>query len=80
MPEELRAQVQALQNAGVATADPAEREKVYFELQQLYYDEVPAITLAQNVGRHYEQCWVKDWYYNPLLGSNFYFYAYDLAR
>ncbi|MCA9976733.1 MAG: hypothetical protein KC413_13315, partial [Anaerolineales bacterium] len=63
--------------AGVLAADPAEREQIYFELQQLHHDEAIQITLAQAVGVHYEQRWVQDWYFNTAEFGNYY-YAYGI--
>jgi peptide/nickel transport system substrate-binding protein len=76
---ELKAQFQELVTAGVMAPDPAEREQIYFELQQLFYDTAIQITLAQGAGTRYEQRWVQDWYYNPILFAG-YFYAYGLAE
>ncbi|MBN1137945.1 MAG: hypothetical protein JXM73_15250, partial [Anaerolineae bacterium] len=78
LPEELSAQFNELVTAGVLAADPAEREQIYFDLQQLFYDEAVQITLSQAAGVRYEQRWVQDWYYNPLLFAGYY-YALDLA-
>jgi peptide/nickel transport system substrate-binding protein len=75
---ELKAQFQELVTAGVMAADPAEREAIYFELQQLFYDEAIQVVLSQEAGSRYEQRWVQDWYYNPILFAG-YFYAYSLA-
>jgi peptide/nickel transport system substrate-binding protein len=75
---ELKAQFQELVTAGVMAPDPADREQIYFELQQLFYDTAIQITLAQGTGTRYEQRWVQDWYYNPILFAG-YFYAYSLA-
>jgi len=75
---ELKAQFQELVTAGVMAADPAEREQIYFDLQQLFYDTAIQITLAQGAGTRYEQRWVQDWYYNPIMFAG-YFYAYSLA-
>jgi peptide/nickel transport system substrate-binding protein len=75
---DLKAQFQELVTAGVMAPDPAEREQIYFELQQLFYDTAIQITLAQGAGTRYEQRWVQDWYYNPILFAG-YFYAYSLA-
>jgi peptide/nickel transport system substrate-binding protein len=75
---ELRAQFEELVTAGVLAADPAEREQIYFELQQLFHDTAIQITLSQATGTRYEQRWVQDWYYNPILFAG-YFYAYGLA-
>jgi len=76
---ELKAQFQELVTAGVMAPDPAEREQIYFDLQQLFYDTAIQITLAQGAGTRYEQRWVQDWYYNPILFAG-YFYAYSLAE
>jgi peptide/nickel transport system substrate-binding protein len=74
---ELRAQFQELVTAGVMASDPAEREQIYFDLQQLYHDQAIQVTLSQATGVHYEQRWVKDWFYRVgQFGS--YFYAYGL--
>ena len=77
MPDDLKAQFQELVNAGVATVVPAEREAIYFELQQLYYDEIPTITGAQVTGANYQQRWVQGYFYNPVM-PGFYFYAFSL--
>ncbi|MCA9924115.1 MAG: ABC transporter substrate-binding protein [Anaerolineales bacterium] len=79
MDPDLRAQFQELVNAGVATADPAERAAVYYELQVLHHDQAPQITLAQVSGVRYEQRWVNDWYF--LAGQSLdypYYYALGL--
>ncbi len=77
LPQEIIDQFTALVNAGVATADPAEREAVYAELQQLHHDLAIQITLAQAFGARYEQRWVDGWYYNPIE-SGTYYYAMSL--
>ncbi|MEZ4594067.1 MAG: ABC transporter substrate-binding protein [Chloroflexota bacterium] len=78
LPEDIIAQFGELVNAGVASSDPAEREQIYFELQQLHHDQAIQVTLAQATGARYEQRWVQDWYYNPIT-SGTYFYALSLA-
>jgi peptide/nickel transport system substrate-binding protein len=77
MPEDLIAQFQTLVNAGVASVVPEEREAVYFELQQLYYDQIPTITGAQVTGANYQQRWVEGYFYNPIL-PGFFFYSMSL--
>ncbi len=76
---ELRAQFQEMVTAGVLAADPAEREQIYFDLQQLFYDTAIQVTLCQATDVRYEQRWVEGWYYNPIMFAG-YFYAYDLAQ
>jgi peptide/nickel transport system substrate-binding protein len=66
MPDDLKAAFLDIVNRGVATADPAEREAVYFEFQQFWYDNPPAVILAQALGARYEQRWVNGWFYNPI--------------
>ncbi|MBN1135585.1 MAG: ABC transporter substrate-binding protein [Anaerolineae bacterium] len=78
LPDDLKLQFQDLVNRGVLAADPAERESIYFDLQQLFHDMAIQITLSQEAGVRYEQRWVKNWYYNPLLFAG-YFYALELA-
>lgn len=78
LPADLKAQFQELVTAGVMASDPKEREKIYFDLQKLFYDTAIQITLSQEAGARYEQRWVRDWYYNPILFAGYY-YAYYLA-
>ena len=77
LPEDLSAQFQELVTAGVLASDPAEREGVYFELQQLHHDVALQVTLSQIAGARYEQRWVQDWYYNAAEFGRYY-YAYGL--
>jgi len=77
LPDDLKAQFQELVTAGVMAADPKEREQIYFDLQQLFHDQAIQITLSQSTGVHYEQRWVKDWFYRVGQFGG-YFYAYGL--
>lgn len=78
LPDDLVAQFQELVTAGVLAADPAEREEIYFQLQQLHHDEAIQITLAQPVNVRYEQRWVDDWYYRVgQFGSYYYAYGFQ---
>ena len=60
----------ALIAQGIGSTDPAERQSVYDQLGQIYYDDVPGILLAQPVGRRYMRDWVQGFYFNPALPSN----------
>ncbi len=77
LPDELKAQFQEMVTAGVMEADPAKREQIYFDLQQLFYDEAIQITLSQSTGVRYEQRWMKDWFFRVGAFGG-YFYAYGL--
>jgi len=61
--------VDALIGDGIGATDPTERETIYYELERIYYDDVPSIALAQPSGRRYFRSWVKGFYYNPVLPS-----------
>jgi peptide/nickel transport system substrate-binding protein len=77
LPDELVAQFTDLVNAGALAADPAEREQIYFDLQQLFYDEAVSIPLSQQTGARYEQRWVQDYFFRVGAFGN-YWYAYGL--
>ena len=77
LPDELKAQFQELVTAGVMASDPAEREQIYFDLQQLYHDNAIQITLSQATGVRYERLWMKDWFFRVGQFGG-YFYAYGL--
>jgi len=59
--------VDNLINSGIVEPDPAKRQTIYYQLQQIYYDDVPSLMLDQVVGRHVERDWVNGWYYNPII-------------
>lgn len=78
LPDEMTDQFGELVTAGVLAADPAEREQIYFELQQLHHDSAIQVTLLQSTGFRFEQRWVQDWFFRVgQFGS--YYYAYSLA-
>jgi len=64
-------EVDALIADGISATTSAERESIYGELDQLYYDDVPGFILAQPLGRRYFRSWVKGWYFNPCLPGPF---------
>jgi peptide/nickel transport system substrate-binding protein len=77
LPDDVVAQFTELVNAGVAAADPADREAIYFELQQQFYDLAVSVPLGQATATRYEQRWVQDWF--DRVGSfGRYYYAYGL--
>ena len=66
--------VDELIEKGIAETDPVKRREIYYELQKIYYEDVPSIVLVQPLGRHYERDWIQGWYYNPIH-PGIYFYA-----
>jgi peptide/nickel transport system substrate-binding protein len=73
-PPELSKSLIDIENAGVAEVDPAKRAEIYAKYNQIVYDQATQILLAVVTGRHYQQRWVDGWYYNPMIGTNYYFY------
>jgi peptide/nickel transport system substrate-binding protein len=59
--------VDNLISAGIVEPDPAKRQAIYYQLQQIYYDDVPSVMVDQAIGLHVERDWVSGWYYNPLI-------------
>ncbi|MFX1354934.1 MAG: ABC transporter substrate-binding protein [Promethearchaeota archaeon] len=57
---------------GRSELDPSARELIYFELQQIYHDDVVGIPIAQPLGRHYERTWVHGFTYNQFTPIDFY--------
>jgi len=58
---------------GIGLTDPAVRERLYNELEDIYYAEAPSIMTFQPEGRHYERQWVHGWFYNSIYpGLMFY--------
>jgi peptide/nickel transport system substrate-binding protein len=77
LPQELLDLFGDLVNKGVSASDPAERQKIYEQLTQVDYDWAPAIRLATPTTRHYEQRWVKGYYFNPVYPH---WYYYPLSK
>lgn len=77
LPQELKDEFNVMVQAGVLASDPAEREQIYFDLQQKFYDEAVSIPLSQETGTRYEQRWVQDWF-NRVGAFGRYYYAYGL--
>ncbi|MCL4561564.1 MAG: ABC transporter substrate-binding protein [Chloroflexi bacterium] len=73
MPTDLLDQFKALAIQGVHESDPTKRAAIYAQVNQLYYDQVPTILLAQSAGHHYEQRWVKGWYFGQLYGDQWFY-------
>jgi peptide/nickel transport system substrate-binding protein len=74
MPQELKDQFSELINAAVVEPDPAKRAEVYYQFNQLYYDEVPTLLLYIVNGRRYQQRWVDGWFTNRVFPGT-YFYS-----
>jgi peptide/nickel transport system substrate-binding protein len=59
--------VDALIEQAISSASPTERESLYRQLDQLYYDDVPSVIQAQATGRRYFRDWITGFYFNPVI-------------
>jgi len=48
--------------------DPAVQQDLYYELQERYYEDAPAIMLCQPLGRRYFTKYIQGFYFNPFAG------------
>jgi ABC-type transport system substrate-binding protein len=72
LPADLVAQLKELLQKGVANPDPAARSTVYYQMNQLYYDQVIGFPLVTQTSHAFEQRWVQGRIMNPIYsGINF---------
>jgi len=70
--------VDRLIKEGIEEINPEKRKRIYYELQMIYYDDVPSVVLNQASVRHYQRDWIHGWYWNPVIPNGDiggYFYA-----
>ena len=81
IPDELLTQFREIINAAALESDPAAREQLYFELQQLTHDSVPQVYLLQRDAPWYTQRWVNGYYYRVgMFGRDYYAYSLTPAQ
>jgi ABC-type transport system substrate-binding protein len=69
--------VDALLSQTAYTNNPAVLTADYGELEQIYYNDVPSVTLFVPVGTGFQRDWVQGHYYNPIYPG---IYAYNLWK
>jgi peptide/nickel transport system substrate-binding protein len=74
IPAEIKDQFTPLINEGVLLTDPAERDAVYQQLNQLVYDNAPGIIGALGTSHGFTPRYAKGIVWNSLYG-NFYYYT-----
>ena len=52
---------------GAIETDTTQRQQIYYELQQIWYDDAPGIAIAQPFGRRFFTKYIKGFYFNPGL-------------
>ena len=73
MPDDMKAQFKALLDKGVGEVDPAKRDVIYKEMNQLYYDLTPGNILTSGISHAYEQNWVEGRIFNPIFAGDYYY-------
>ncbi|GBC69281.1 putative D,D-dipeptide-binding periplasmic protein DdpA [archaeon HR01] len=66
-------QVDELIETAAKSTDPAERQRIYRQLDSIYYEEAISIPIDQPSGRHYERDWVQGWHYNPIYPGTYFY-------
>ncbi len=66
--------------AAAKETDPKKREQLYFRLQEIAYQDVPAVYVLYPADLAVMRSWVKGWYYNPVFPSTVYGYFYNLSK
>ncbi len=74
MPADLLDAFAPIITSGAKETDPTKRAAIYAQFNQLFYDNVPTVLLAEQLGKHFEQRWVHGYYNNPIY-ADVYFYV-----
>jgi peptide/nickel transport system substrate-binding protein len=78
-PKDVQAQMDTLITQAAEETNPQARAKLYEQLQNITYENALDLFVVQRQARHYEQLWVKGWYYNSTYPGSTptgeYFYA-----
>lgn len=69
--------VDALLKVTAYTNDPTTLQNDYYQVESIYYNDVPSVTLMTPVGTGFHRDWVQGHYYNPLYPG---LYAYNLWK
>ena len=70
LPAELSERFAELVAAGVGTTDAAARQAAYFELQRLFYENMPTVILAQRPTFRVEPRWVQGFAYRVGMSAD----------
>jgi len=76
LPDGLKSRFKDLINQGVAETDPAVRQTIYEQLNQMFYEQSPAILLAVATSHEFEQRWVKGTVQNPIHPGHYFYPMY----
>jgi len=63
----------------ISSNDHSERQILYNQIAELYYNEVPSIMMSQVLGVYFFRDWIQDFVYNPIRPV-YAMYAYYLSK
>jgi peptide/nickel transport system substrate-binding protein len=73
LPDDLLEQFREILNRGVSETDPAARDAIYKEANQLYYDTVPTVLLATATSHAFYARYIKGIVHNPIFPNEYYY-------
>jgi peptide/nickel transport system substrate-binding protein len=71
LPEDIQAEFDAMIAEAKSLSDPTEQHEAYKAIQRMATEHQTSIWGPQATGRHWEQMWVQDWFYNPAFPCAF---------
>jgi peptide/nickel transport system substrate-binding protein len=77
LPEDLQAEFDSMIAEAKSLTDPAVQHEAYKAIQRKATENQTSLWGIQPIGRHWEQTWVQDWFYNPSYPCAF---AYGLSE
>jgi peptide/nickel transport system substrate-binding protein len=63
----------------ISSSNHSERQILYDQIAELYYEEVPSIMIVQSLGVYFLRDWIQGFVYNPIR-SVYAMYAYYLSK
>jgi len=76
LPDGLKDQFKELVDRGVRETDPMERQRIYEQLNRIFYDQAPTVLLAIGTSHNFEQRWVRGTTLNPIHPGYYYYPMY----
>jgi peptide/nickel transport system substrate-binding protein len=76
MPDDLKNQFRDILNRGVGEIDPAKRDVIYKEANQLFYDQVPTLLLATATSHGFMARYIHGNILNPIFPGEYYYTWY----
>ncbi|OKY77766.1 MAG: ABC-type transport system, periplasmic component [Candidatus Methanohalarchaeum thermophilum] len=66
-------EVDELINEGINTLDQERRKEIYYQLQEIYREDVPSVSFVQPQEHQVQRSWIDGFYYNPVYPGEYYY-------